>query len=358
MEDRRWQKRRRLNQPEITKTTPNEPDTLACAIKEGDLGFYGASNIHSNGVASEAALTDTGDSGRATFVCYGMLENLPIVSIPTAVIIDNPTLDSAYLNENGMVQRSSDGACVGKLEDKALQCLFKLHDEEMEIQFMLKTVKHQSYRKRLVRSVALASAIIYGPGDMGDDVGDFLDRCNYVLQDPFGCEHNVPYMNPHCLSTLFESPRMTFELHSPDSGHNAFTLSNSLHALETIEHLPEWPQPVALKTELHRHQKQALWFFLMRERPENLKHIWQTMTLTDGSLTYVNEITGSYQNIPPPVWNGGILADEMGLGKTLQMISLIVADREIQQQGQGPHYPSIANSHMATLVVVPLPRKM
>ncbi|RWA15052.1 hypothetical protein EKO27_g12 [Xylaria grammica] len=242
MEDGRWRKRRRLDQPEITKTTPNESDALACAIGEGDLGFYGASNIHSNGVASEAALTDTGDSGRATLVCYGMLENLPIVSIPTAVIIDNPTLDSAYLDENGMVQRSSDGACVGKLEDKALQCLSKLHNEDIKTQFMLKTVERHSYRKRVVRPVALASVIIYGPGDMGDDVGDFLDR----------------------------------------------------------------------------HQKQALWFFLTRERPSNPKHIWQTRTLTDGSLRYVNEITGSYQNKPPPAWNGGILADEMGLAHIIR----------------------------------------
>jgi len=159
----------------------------------------------------------------------------------------------AYLNENGIIQRSSDGACVGKLEDRAMKCLFKIHIEDhVDIQFMLKTVAGKSHRKRAARPVGLASAIIYGPEDLSDDVGDFLDQCDYVLQDPFSCERNVPYKNPHCLSTLFETPRMTFELCSPDLGNHEFTLSNSLQALQTTGDLPEWPQPAALKTELRR----------------------------------------------------------------------------------------------------------
>ncbi|KAI0903147.1 hypothetical protein F4823DRAFT_636667 [Ustulina deusta] len=360
MEDRRQWKRRRLDYPEITEITPNGLDPLACARSEIDHD-YGARNGLSAEVTSrvgEAALIEADNLAGPTRVCYGMLENLPILATATAAVINSPTLVSAYLNETGIVQRSSDGACVGKLEDRALQCLFKLHNEDhVEIQFMLKTVACQGYRNQRARPVALASAIIYGSEDLSDDAGEFLDRCDYVLQDPFGCEHNVPYKNPHCLSTLFETPRMTFELQSPEVGHNKFTLSNSLQALKTTGDLPEWSQPGALKTELHRHQKQALWFFIMREHSENTKHIWQARTLIDGSSTYINDITGSYQSTPPPVWNGGILADEMGLGKTLQMISLIVADRELQQQPQEPHYGSTANSHMTTLVVVPLPRK-
>lgn len=174
--------------------------------------------------------------------------------IPIAAIIDNPTLVSACLNENGIVQRSSDGACVGKLEDRAFKCLFKFSGEEyIGIQFMLKTVMCQRYRKRAAGPVGLAAAIIYGPEYLSEDVGDFLDRCDYVLQDPFGCDLNVPYKNPHCLSTLFETPRMTSELRSPDLDHNKLTLSNSLQALETTGDLPEWPQPAALKTELHQY---------------------------------------------------------------------------------------------------------
>ncbi|KAI1734595.1 hypothetical protein F4680DRAFT_470751 [Xylaria scruposa] len=377
MEDVHQRKRRRLDHVEVAETTPDESDSLAYAKKEisHDCGVPNVPSDEAASLVSETALIRTDSSIEsigATLICYGMvelvafvvasswvqlitgvlqLENLPIISIATAAIIDSPTLVAAYLNENGVVQRSLDGACVGKLEDRALQCLFKLNNEDhVEIQFMLKTVACQNYRNRAAMPVAMASAIIYGPEYLSDEAGDFLDRCDYVLQDPFGCEHNVPYKNPHCLSTLFETPRMTFELHSPNSAHDNFTLLNSLQALEMTEDLPEWPQPAALKTELHRHQKQALWFFIMRECPGNIKHIWQPRTLVDGSSTYVNDITGSYQDIPPPVWNGGILADEMGLGKTLQMISLIAADRELQQQQQGAR----SSFQMATLIVVPL----
>ncbi|KAJ2988978.1 hypothetical protein NUW58_g3701 [Xylaria curta] len=355
MEDARPRKRRRLDHPEATKTKLSGSDPFERRENDHDSG---APNAHPDEVVShlgETALIETDDSAGVTLVCYGMLENLPIISIATASIIDSPAPVPAHFNEKGIVQRSSDGACVGRLEDRASRCLFRLHNEDhIEIQFMIKTVARQGYRNRTARPVALALAIIYGPEDLSDDAGDFLDRCNYILQDPFDCKRNVPYKNPHCLSTLFEAPRMTFELHGPDSGHSKFTLSNSLKALETTGYLPEWPQPAALKTELHRHQKQALGFLIMRERPENIEHIWQARTLKDGSSTYVNDITGSYQSTPPPVWNGGILADEMGLGKTLQMISLIVADRELQRQPQGLQYGSAANSHMATLVVVPL----
>ncbi|KAI8947306.1 hypothetical protein F4801DRAFT_561360 [Xylaria longipes] len=353
MDGREW-KRRRLVHPDGTRATfAATPDSSAFAETEVNHS-HGTLNSHledGDPYVDGAAMTDLAD---ANIVCYGMLENLPITSIATATVIDNPILVFAYLNENGLVQRSSDGAYMGKLEDRAAQCLLKLGDEEhVEIQLMFKTIANQTYRKRGGIPVALASAIIYGPEELSDDIGEFLDRCDCVLQDPFGCERNVPYKNPHCLSSLFETPRMTFELHNSDPCQNTFTLSRSLKALETTDDLPEWPQPAALKTELHRHQKQALSFFIRRERMESMKHIWQVKTLADGSSTYINGINGSYQNIPPPNWNGGILADDMGLGKTLQMISLIAADKYFQQQPQEAQHVSAAGPHMATLVVVP-----
>ncbi|KAI1114820.1 SNF2 family N-terminal domain-containing protein [Nemania sp. NC0429] len=356
MDDERPWKRRRLDHTEIATIFLDIPSPLSHF--KNITGECIVSDLRANAAASRAidtTVTESDDSVNSDLVCYGMLENLPIISNPTTTIIDNPMLVPAYLNENGIVQRSSDGACVGKLEDRAMKCLFKIHFEDhVEIQFMLKTVTSKSYRKGAARPVGLASAIIYGPEDLSDDVGDFLDRSDYVLQDPFSCERNVPYKNPHCLSTLFEMPRMTFELRSPDLGYHEFTLSNSLQALETTGDLPEWRQPVALKTELHRHQKQALRFFIDREGPKRTNHIWQNEMLINESSTYFNVVTGSSQQVSPPQWNGGILADEMGLGKTLEMISLIAADRELQRHPLADQLPSTTAPLMSTLVVLPL----
>ncbi|KAI1366205.1 hypothetical protein F5Y08DRAFT_302014 [Xylaria arbuscula] len=354
-EGRQW-KRRRLDQPGLIIATSKIPDLSASP--SGDISRGCRALSVCTGAATcravETAGTGIDNSANASIVCYGMLENLPILSIPTAAILDNPALVSAYLNEDGIVQRSSDGACVGKIEDRALNCLFKINNEDrVEIQFMLKTVTSQICKKRAARLVGLASAIIYGPQDLGDDVGYFLDRCNYFLQDPFRCERNVPYNNPHCISTLFETPRMTFDLRSPDLGTHGFTVSDSLQALETTGNLPEWPQPAALKTGLHPHQKQALRFFIDREGPKKVKHIWQSSALLGESPTYVNDVTGSSQTTSPPEWNGGILADEMGLGKTLEMISLIAVDRELQWQSREDQFASTTSALTSTLVVVP-----
>ncbi|KAI0436417.1 hypothetical protein F4803DRAFT_566867 [Xylaria telfairii] len=354
MEDERERKRRRLVPADIARATVEDISRSSAGAKiEG-----GRNHITINNYLNEKDSRIDETKSVSNTVCYGMLENLPInTSIATATIVDTPILVLASFDKNGLVQRTSDRAYVGKLEDRATECLLKLGDEEgVEIQFMFKTTAGHAYFKRRATLVASASAIIYGPEELSDDAGEFLDRCDYVLQDPFRCERNVPYKNPHCLSTLFETPKMTFELHNPNPDQNAFTLSVSLKGLETTETLPEWPQPAALKTELHGHQKQALFFFIKRERMESMKHIWRAKTLADGSLTssYINGVNGSYQNVPPPIWNGGILADEMGLGKTLQMIALIATDKEFPWQPHEARHTSSTGPHMATLIVVPL----
>ena len=282
MEERRQTKRRRLDASEITETVPNGAEnSTTYPVTKPDRNCVVPSSLleEFNGDTSVTKVPETKDAGCTSIVCYGMvgwsllslfcrrleltiwvlqLENLPVTSIPTATVIDDLTLVRAYLDENGVVQRNSDRACVGKLDDRAVQCLLKLGDDgDIEIQLMLKAIAGQVCRSRSPRRVALVAAIIYGPEDLANDVGDFLDGCNYCLQDPFGCERNVPYKNPHCLSTLFETAKMTFELHDPDVDHQKFTMVDSLRALETVDDLPEWPQPAGLKTNLCRHVKHS-----------------------------------------------------------------------------------------------------
>ncbi|KAM4067309.1 DNA repair protein RAD5A [Hirsutella rhossiliensis] len=291
-------------------------------------------------------------------VCYGMIEKLPVTSAATMTVISNSSFVRVYLIDNRLVH---DGACVGSLDDTAAQAFSTLAREDtVHLQLMAEAARSQSSTSHSKRIVALASVIVYGPRDLADDVGGFLDQCRYYLQDPISCEHNVPYINPHCLPGLSEHPINTFDLEQPHGLGHYFSASASLRALEAADGLPELEQPAALKTELRRHQKQALYFFVNRENSSCNSHVWQAKTSANGSSTYVNTITGVSQDASPPAWSGGILADEMGLGKTLQMIALIAAGKQPQEQFQ-PHIlkPKAALRQpscvaRATLVVVPL----
>jgi len=119
---------------------------------------------------------------------------------------------------------------------------------------MIKTVPGKRSRGKQPRVVAHVAAILYGPEELGDQIGAFLDRCKLFLQEPFGCEQNVPYKNPHCLSSIFEEPKMTFELKELNVTCATLSQFEPLKALETTDDLPEWSQPSSFKTNVILHK--------------------------------------------------------------------------------------------------------
>jgi len=46
----------------------------------------------------------------------------------------------------------------------------------------------------------LLNAIVYGPREFSQGIGDYLAKCKMFLQDPMHCDRDVPYLNPHLLS--------------------------------------------------------------------------------------------------------------------------------------------------------------
>jgi SWI/SNF-related matrix-associated actin-dependent regulator of chromatin subfamily A3 len=76
--------------------------------------------------------------------------------------------------------------------------------------------------------------------------------------------------------------------------------------------------------------------------------------------SYVNTITRTLQDSPPPDFRGGLLADQMGLGKSLTMISVIAANPARYLDYTSPFTPSPLDldHHLypikTTLLVVPL----
>lgn len=114
--------------------------------------------------------------------------------------------------------------------------------------------------------------------------------------------------------------------------------------------MPKATQPVALSTELHDFQLQGLHWLLEKESPQlpangtqDVVQLWQRHATTRGTFT---NIATKFSEKDPVLASGGILADDMGLGKTIQIISLIMADRELGRRAP--------DSSDTTLILAPV----
>ena len=88
--------------------------------------------------------------------------------------------------------------------------------------------------------------------ELFDDIGKYFDEYQLYLQDPYGCDRNVKYRNPHRISGRDPVAPMTFELRSLAFSHKE-TVSpcDILAGFESDEILPESESPPALKTVLY-----------------------------------------------------------------------------------------------------------
>lgn len=118
------------------------------------------------------------------------------------------------------------------------------------------------------------SIILYGPADMAEDVGSWLDKCHSYLQMPENCDRNVPYSNPHCLSFSDENKAMTFELASRRLCVDSAELCDSTNILAEIENdepLAEAPQPFLIATTLHKYVHRLVSWILLNLRMQTPK---------------------------------------------------------------------------------------
>ncbi|KAK3896696.1 putative SWI/SNF-related matrix-associated actin-dependent regulator of chromatin subfamily A member 3-like 1 [Staphylotrichum tortipilum] len=201
------------------------------------------------------------------------------------------------------------------------------------------------------------SVILYGPRSSIDNIGEFFQELDMYLQDPSGCDWDVPYCNPHRLSSInVDECPMTSDLErlSTELVEVLFqSIPSESDALERLldgyQDFPEAPQPALILSLLKKHQKQALTFLRQREDgwsfdPESAD-FWDYRQTCQAAF-FVNNISQTCQEEEPPEFYGGIVADPMGLGKTLTMIALIAAEK---------HSPSpLAGT--SSLILVPPPR--
>jgi hypothetical protein len=150
------------------------------------------------------------------------------------------------------LRRRNDNGIVGKLDRDIIKTLGKLADECIEFQFAY-VVRRDSSASQRRRNVGFLDMILYGPKCMADAVGLFMEDCGYCLQDPYDCDRNVPYINPHRLSSQFDDPPMTHAMQQPTKEIvETFTrvAIDALANFQTSEQFEEAMTPSALVTEL------------------------------------------------------------------------------------------------------------
>ncbi|KAF9580769.1 hypothetical protein BGW38_002449, partial [Lunasporangiospora selenospora] len=180
------------------------------------------------------------------------------------------------------------------------------------------------------------------------------------LEDPVSFDHRTRYSNPlvpapgeklspYDIWRGVTTPSHTngSALHSYSSYYGYSGYGSSARSAEEIKNqidgvfkdlrsatdLPEVDPPSLLMTGLYRHQKQALYFLLEREKQEDyedkvknkLTSLWRKRHALHRHPTFLNVITSQETTAKPASMLGGILADDMGLGKTITVISIIMA---------------------------------
>jgi hypothetical protein len=148
---------------------------------------------------------------------------------------------------------------------------------------------------------------VYGPKELFEEIGEWLQEHNVYLQDPKICHMDVRYWNPHRLSST--------ELGSCPFVSQVVLFSSGIAQLQEIEEQPdlldiisgqddleETAAPKMIRATLHRyvhhpnsvlhadslarHQKQALTYMLRRERGWALEtkgmDVWEALDSSNG----------------------------------------------------------------------------
>ena len=326
-------------------------------------------------------------------VCYGKLENglvqASIVPKPGAsAIFADTTHDWPAMklgihrernNDNRIEVSDPHGKKFGLIDFKTATAIVPLLDSpalNVDITARLDVRRRFEGEEPWARCSALhrASINIYGLRKDAELVGRHLGHNNVWLGTPLIVEQGIPVFNPHAERRRAQAavlpgrsrPGVNYEVRTAEEVNDA--VMKMFDQLQSAENIPEMEPPSVVKTDLLRHQKQALWFMTEKEKPRKFgpnekdnNSLWRIQYLPSGKKRYREVISGVVLDNEPPETFGGLLADMMGLGKTLSILSLVVASmaeaREWANMIPSPdlvqELPGIRNTK-TTLLVVPL----
>ena len=284
------------------------------------------------------------------------------VPVPISILADSRTLlDSNTKGTVGTLDKN-DQKVVGVLQREISLELFADRNTAQTEKPVRKHVETKHKTQHASKPPLELFAVLYGPSKLFELVGAFAAKCHLHLQHPRHCNRNVPYRNPHCLSPENDRIVYTLDLENVLGFETGFVTEISTDYIDLFadcaeqDPLSDAKTPQAVRTELYKHQKQALTFMMQRERgwamDGHRKDIWKEVQDSPARTLFHNVISGTKQTRPPDQFRGGLLIDAPGLGKSLSIIALLASGFQSLHHSQRQS-PFTEESSFTTLLVVP-----
>ncbi|KAF8978355.1 hypothetical protein BGZ46_006567 [Entomortierella lignicola] len=323
-------------------------------------------------------------------MCFGMIKSLVVTLYPRHLEYVEGMADRVIIKRTTTANKASlavehEAGLYGYIVSELAETLVPLVDAKM--------IWWDAYvpRQRKLNNVsAPVNITLYGRPEYQMAVAKALYG-KVRLDDPIAYDHRTRYCNPllpapgETLSpydkwrgvsnpALFArapgtqgysgySGYASYAGYSGTSVRSAEEIKNQIDGvfkgLRSATDLPEVEPAPTMATKMYRHQKQALYFLLEREKQEDysdneknkLTSLWRVREQLHRHPTYLNVVTSQETSLKPTSMRGGILADDMGLGKTITVISLIMAtlDRGMYAQSRA----NAGNSSKPATTVAP-----
>ncbi|KAF8945286.1 hypothetical protein BGZ47_002958 [Haplosporangium gracile] len=294
-------------------------------------------------------------------LCFGMIQSLVVTLYPRHLDYVEGKADRVIIKRATTANKASlavehEGGLYGYIVSELAETLVPLVDANMI--WWEASVPRQRKHNNVSAPINI---VLYGKPRFQMTVAKALYG-KVKLDDPLSYDHRTTYSNPLApvpgeqlsLYDKFRGVNTPSPYYSAGAGlgYTGFTSyagysGSSVRSAEEIKNqidgvfkglrsatdLPEVEPASSMMTKMYRHQKQALYFLLEREKQEDysdneknkLTSLWRVRQQLHRHPTYLNVVTSQETTLKPTSMLGGILADDMGLGKTITIISLIMA---------------------------------
>ncbi|KAF9081943.1 hypothetical protein BGX23_000282 [Mortierella sp. AD031] len=335
-------------------------------------------------------------------LCFGMIQSLVVTLYPRHLEYEEGKSDPVFIRRATTANKASlavehEAGLYGYVVSELTDILIPLVDANM-----IWWEAHVPRQRRHNNVSVPVNIILYGPQEHQMTVAKALHG-KTRLEDPIEFDHRSRYSNPllpapgeklspYDIWRGVTTPTLPYTNGSSlrgngyNSGYGGGTTVRSAEeirnqidgvfkGLRSATDLPLVEASPCMATSLYKHQKQALYFLMEREKQEDyadneknmLTSLWRVRHPPHGHPVYLNVVTNQESSSKPLTMRGGILADDMGLGKTITVISLIAAT--LDRRRYAPAMPDMSGlawpaqqsrpanmrtkSH-ATLIVCPL----